>query len=312
MVVLHVGKRRVDGNKLVDGEQIASCTRTVDALLFDWEISLDQLDPPDEAATSLVDAFGEMLQLHDDPLGVLVVPSSALTQEAESMTYAKLVAKLAPSGRWIKNVAHEVGTTGASVERGEIPLPDVPRSRKVDLFLLSPARAMRELGLKEAPTRVACNDRNTALSPSDVVKFYAPLLKEQGFASKRRVWSDGSAEQLVGHTDANQVTIHAEKAEAGRTFVRLAWIAKPVKHAVGTIVSLVADAGGDTISLAKSATSPDGRETVATVTTGIKVRVVGSHEVDGGEGRSLVRYEVETEYGVKKRGWVHARSVRAG
>ncbi len=134
-VVLHLGKRRVAGRKYVDGEDVLACTRTVDALVFGWAIDLDQFDDPEEGAELLVEKFGDLLRLHRDERGILVGPAPALDRfkTLESATYAEIVAAMAPTGRWIPNVSHEPGATGAALERVDIPLPDLPRSRRVEL-----------------------------------------------------------------------------------------------------------------------------------------------------------------------------------
>jgi hypothetical protein len=230
LIVLDVGKRRVAVDDVVDGEDILSSTRSGDALLFEWAIDLEDLDPPEEAAEMIVQHLGDILRLHRDPRGILVGKSRDLPKRSSSTsgaTYASIVAKLAPTGRFIPNISHEEGATGAAVERSEIPLPDVPRSKRVELYVLSPARAMRELGLTEAPLRVTVSDRLADRAPAEVLAFYKPLLAAKGFSTKRRVWSDGSTEQLVGHTSSHHVIVHAERNDVdAKTFVRVAWILK--------------------------------------------------------------------------------------
>lgn len=224
MIVLDVGKRRVAVGEVVDGEQILSSTRVGDALLFEWAVELEDLDPPEEAAERIVALLGNVLRRHRDGRGILVGNARDVPSGKTGQSYATIVAELASTGRWIPNISHEEGATGAALERSEIPLPDVPRSRRIELYVLSPARAMRELGLTEVPVRVAVSDRDTTLSPKEVSEFYAPLLKAQGFATKRRVWSDGTTEQLVGRSSSHHVIVHAERNEGERTFVRVAWI----------------------------------------------------------------------------------------
>jgi hypothetical protein len=226
LIVLDVGKRRVALDDVVDGEEILSSTRSRDALLFEWAIDLEDLDPPEEAAEMIVQHLGDILRLHRDARGILVGKSSDLPEQSAARTYASIVAKLASTGRWIPNISHEEGATGAAVERSEIPLPDVPRSKRIELYVLSPARAMRELGLTEPPLRVVVSDRHTERTPTAICAFYKPLLVERGFTTKRRVWSDGSTEQIVGHTSSHHVIVHAERSDDERTFVRVAWITK--------------------------------------------------------------------------------------
>jgi hypothetical protein len=223
-IVLEVGKRRIATRKLVGDDVIVSALRSGDALLLEWNVEADDLTPPDDAADELLlAASADVLLWHRDPRGILV--SAARHLPAPSGTYAEIVAKLAPTGVWIENLSQEEGALLAATERDEIPLPDAPRSRKGELFVMSPARAMRELTLDEAPLRVVVLDRTTKLAPPEVVAFYAPLVKARGFTVKRRVWSDGSAEQLVGRSASHTVLVHAERTpEPEPTFVRLAWI----------------------------------------------------------------------------------------
>lgn len=310
-VILSIGKRRIACDKLVDGEQVISCSRAGDGLLVQWSLSVDEFDPPDEAAEMLVEQLGDVLRLHKDPRGILIAPTGAVPADTSSATYASLVAAVGSTARWIPNISDEEGATGAALERREIPLPDVPRSRGIEFYLLSPARAMRELGLADPPMRVACVDRDTTLAPNEVIAFYAPRLKEQGFTVKRRVWSDGSTEQLVGHTPSHHVIVHAEKSGKARTFARLAWISKPVRQPDGTSVVLAPDPGETVIVLTSSASSWNAADAVTEVPRGMRARIVQSTEVPAAAGKPVLRYEVEVVIGhEKRRGWVHARAIR--
>jgi hypothetical protein len=257
----------------------------------------------------LVEQFGGLLRRHRDPRGILVATSRDFAA-AEPETYASIVAKLEGQGRWLPNISREEGATGAALERSEIPLPDVPKSRRVELYLLSPARAMRELGLREPPLRVAASDRETSLSPREAVRFYAPHLKEKGFTTKHRVWSDGSTEQLVGHTDSHHVIVHAERQRDGRTFVRLAWIAKTgLIVPAGKSVTLAGADASASILVSKSATSWEEADAVIKVRAGTRARVLASRKI-GKEGKTILRYEVEIA-ATKERGWVHREVVRS-
>jgi hypothetical protein len=226
-IVLEVGKRRIATKELVDDDVIVSALRSGDALLLEWNVEADDLTPPEDAADELLlAASADVLRWHKDPRGVLVAAERHLPEP--SGTYAAIVAKLAPTGVWLENLSREEGGLLAATERDEIPLPDAPRSRKGELFVMSPARAMRELALDEAPLRVVVLDRTTKLGPREVAAFYTPLVKARGFTLKRRVWSDGSAEQLVGRSASHTVLVHAERTpEPEGTFVRLAWILRP-------------------------------------------------------------------------------------
>lgn len=220
-IVLEVGKRRIHTRELVDGEQIFSVERREDALLVEWAMSIEDLEPLEEAAEEvLVLLGGELLGFHADSRGILVLPVRGM--ETPNGPYATLVAKHAATGVWLENLSGEPGANPARDMRAEISLPDVPRSRHVETFVMSPARAVRELAAV-APLRAVCVDRISQLTPKEVSGFYLSLLRAQGVKAKRRVWSDGSAEQLVARMGDRKVIVHAEVGDGG-TFVRLASI----------------------------------------------------------------------------------------
>jgi hypothetical protein len=221
-IVLDVGKRRIQTRDVVDGEEIFAAERRDDALLFEWAREVEDLEPALEAAEEVLTVLGgELLSFHRDARGILVIPVRGL--ETPNGDYAAIVAKYGSTGHWLPNLSSEPGANPERDMREEIGLPDVPRSRKVEIFVMSPARAVRELGLDDTPIRVVCLDRMSQLSPKEVSAFYLPRLREQGVKAKRRVWSDGSTEQLVAKTSTRKVIIHAEATSDG-TFVRLASI----------------------------------------------------------------------------------------
>lgn len=218
-IVLLVGKRRVDTTKLVDEDVIDLAERREDALLLQWNRDVEDLHPPEEAGDELVDALRpDVLRWHRDERGVLVLPMSITDLDG---AYAEIVAKHAKQGRWLPNYSREEGNDPVREMRAEIPVPDVPRSRRVELFVMAPGRAVRELPLVAPPRRVVCMDRTSELGPKDVSIFYVPILKKLGFATKRRVFSDGSAEQIVATKSGEQMIVHAERTDAG-SFVRVA------------------------------------------------------------------------------------------
>lgn len=221
-IVLEVGKRRINTRQLVDGEEIFSAERREDALLFEWSFAMEDVVPDDQEAADTVLGLlgGELLAFHKDKRGILIIPVRGL--ETPNGPYKALVAKHAGSGVWIPNFSDEPGANPTRDMRAEIDLPNVPRSRHVEIFMMSPARAVRELGAK-APMRAVCMDRNTQLTPKEVSGFYLPILRERGVKAKRRVWSDGSAEQLVAKIGDRNVMVHAEVTDDG-TFVRVASI----------------------------------------------------------------------------------------
>src|SRR5688572_13826060 len=220
-IVLEVGKRGIRTKECVDGEEILAAERRSDALLLEWVREVEGLDPPEEAAEDLLTAVGQVLQHHKDERGVLVIPVRGM--ETPNGTYAEIVGKHAATGRWIPNLGNEVGVNPERDMREEIGLPEVPRSRKVEIFVMSAARAMRELPIESAPIRAVCMDRISSLSPKEVSAFYLPKLRDEGHTVKRRVWSDGSTEQLVALKAPRRVVVHAETTDDG-TYVRVASI----------------------------------------------------------------------------------------
>lgn len=218
-IVLLVGKRRVDATKLVDEDVIEVAERREDALLLQWARDVEDLNPPEEAGDEIVDALGaDVLRWHRDERGVLVLPLEITDLEG---AYADIVGAHAKRGRWLPNYSREEGNDPIREMRAEIPVPDVPRSKRVELFVMAPGRAVRELPLVAPPIRVVCLDRTSELRPQEVSVFYVPILKKLGFATKRRLFSDGSGEQIVATKIGQQMIVHAESTDAG-SFVRVA------------------------------------------------------------------------------------------
>ncbi len=219
-IVLRVGKRRVDTKRIGGDEEIVGAYRWADVLVIHWRRDVEDLHPAEDAAEELVAAVGpDTLRWSRDERGILVVPDSDLT--LDERPYDEIVSLFEGRGRWLPNLSDAPGNDPMRELRESIPVPDVPRSRKVELFVMPPGRAMRELPLVELPLRVACLDRTTDLTPEDVSAFYVPLLRADGFTVKRRRWSDGSTEQLVASRSGEQLVVHAERAAEG-TFVRVA------------------------------------------------------------------------------------------
>lgn len=176
-------------------------------------------DDAEEAAEELATHLGpDLLSAHDDARGVLVAPADVFA-EPPGRTYDELVVALAPTGRWITNAGPSLRVVAGA--RGELPLPDYPKSKPVEFYVMSPARAMRELGLDKPATRVVRADSFARAKPAEVSAFYLPKLKALGFKTKRRVWSDGSAEELVGEQVEARLMVYAEKSGAREVFVQL-------------------------------------------------------------------------------------------
>jgi hypothetical protein len=222
-IVLEVGDRPVEAKDLVDGEEIFSAERRNDALLLEWIRRVPDLDPVEESAEEVLALVGEpLLKAHHDNRGVLIIPVRGL--ETPNGTYEQIVARYAATGRFIPNFAKQRRAANPIREmREEIPLPDVPNSKPVEIFVMDPERAVRELPLSTEPGRVVCVDRMSELQPDEVSDFYLPLLRRKGYSTKRRVWSDQSAEQLVAKSGARMMIVHAERADEG-TFVRVALV----------------------------------------------------------------------------------------
>lgn len=83
---------------------------------------------------------------------------------------------------------------------------------------------MRELALQEAPLRVVCRTSRAKVRPIDASSFYLPKMKTLGFTTKRRVWSDGSAEELRGEKAGASLHVFAERDGADAIFLRVAFI----------------------------------------------------------------------------------------
>jgi hypothetical protein len=219
-IVLRVGKRRVDTKRIGGDEDLVGAYRWADVLVLHWRRDVVDLHAPEEAAEELVSAVTpDVLRWSRDERGVLVVPDSELM--LDERPYDEIVRLFEGSSLWIPNLEGAPGNDPMRELRESIPVPDVPRSRKMELFVMAPGRAIRELPLVEVPLRVACLDRTTDLAPEDVSAFYLPILRADGFTVKRRKWSDGSTEQLVASRPGEQLVVHAERA-AGGTFVRVA------------------------------------------------------------------------------------------
>ena len=212
-IVLLVGKRRVDATKLVDEDVIEIAERREDALLLQWRRDVEDLHPPEEAGEEIALALSaDVLRWHRDERGVLVLPLEIAALEG---AYADIVGAHGKRGRWLPNYSREEGNDPVREMRAEIPVPDVPRSKRVELFVMSPGRAVRELPLVAPPLRVVCLDRTSELLPPEVSVFYVPILKKLGFATKRRLFSDGSGEQIVATKNGQQMIVHAERTDAG-------------------------------------------------------------------------------------------------
>ncbi len=86
--------------------------------------------------------------------------------------------------------------------------------------------------------------------------------------------------------------------------------AKPVALAPGTNVVLEHKDGPRTVLVSKSATSWGDADTLTRAAIGTKARVLNVRELNAGEGRTMLRYEVELAT-TKQRGWVHSYDLRA-
>ncbi len=192
------------------------------ALLF-LEASLDDLSPDDEEAAEelALHVTADLLAEHRDPRGVLI--SSGDPRNApRGKTYDELVAELSPIGRWIPNEG--AALIDLAGEDREVPVPPLPKAKPIEVYVLSPARAMRELALQEAPLRVVCRTSRAKARPVDASAFYLPKMKALGFTTKRRVWSDGSAEELRGEKAGASLHVFAERDGADAIFLRVAFI----------------------------------------------------------------------------------------
>lgn len=221
-IVLSLGELPVATADLVDNESIFAAERREDALLVHWGIELEDDDEDEAIADAIVGVLGaDLLAEHRDPEGVLVVPVRELV--TPSGDYVALVRKLGGGGRVVPCSAMRSGEHTPTALRAEVDLPNPPSSRAIETFVMPPARAFEELGLATPPIRAVCVDRASELSPREVSGFYLRELRRRGIKAKRRVWSDGSTEQLLAWNAGRRYLVHAEETEDG-TFVRLASI----------------------------------------------------------------------------------------
>jgi hypothetical protein len=212
-------------SELHDGVLLVAKGR--DLAVVRWDTSFADLTDPEESAETLWVTLGSLLlEKHRDPKGILVIDARSSQKPPQAQTYAAAIAAHGAKGRWLKNVALEPGGSLEAARRSDVPLPDMPTSKRGEFYVLSPARAMRELGLTAEPLRVVRFELFVKAPPAKVSEFYSPLLKTRGFKVKRRIWSDGSAEQLVGTSSAFDAVVHAEAAERRATFVQVSWIEK--------------------------------------------------------------------------------------
>lgn len=85
--------------------------------------------------------------------------------------------------------------------------------------------------------------------------------------------------------------------------------AKPTTFVVGATVTLF-DEAAPTVGLSRDPKTFNDSTIVAKVPSGTKARVVGVQEFPLAGGRTVVRYEVETTAGPKRRGWAQALDVK--
>src|SRR4051812_3699957 len=162
-------------------------------LVLAWQFDFSELTADEESADHLLSALGEeLLGLHREKRGVLVTPASL--SDIQASDYASGVAAYAPTGLWLRNLAHEAGVRLVAADEAELPLPRFPQSKLVEFYLVKAARAMRELELSAPPFRTLRLELRTPATPREVSAFYLPLLKAEGLVVKRRIWSSGAAE----------------------------------------------------------------------------------------------------------------------
>lgn len=194
-----------------------------DLSLVLWPRDFSDLSDVDESAEELWTALGaELLRLHRDPRGVLLTPASL--EKVEAADYDSAVATYGLAGFWVPNIALEPGGFLIAGDEAEIPLPRFPRSRRLEFYVVKTARAMRELELVEEPFRTVRLELRAQATPKEVSAFYLPLLKAHGFSLKRRIWSSGVAERLVGTSADLLAVVHAERRGPTESFIQISWV----------------------------------------------------------------------------------------
>lgn len=196
-----------------------------DLLVLAWDFDFSDLADVDQAAEELVAGLGtELLYLHRDPRGVLLTPTSL--QAIDAADYRSGVAVYSPAGLWAPNLAREPGVRLAAGDETEIPLPRFKPSRKLEFYVVKTARAMQELELAEVPQRTVRLELTSGASPREVSAFYLPHLKQHGLRVRRRIWSSGVAERLIGSSVAHYAFVHAEKRGPRETLIQISWVVR--------------------------------------------------------------------------------------
>jgi hypothetical protein len=214
-IVLLVGKRRVDAKKLVDEDVLELAERRQDVLLLQWRRDVEDLLPPGEAGEEIVDVLSaDVLRWHRDERGVLVVPMEIADLGG---AYAEIVAAHGARGRWLPNFSREPGADPMRDLRAEIPVPDVPKSRKVELFVMAPGRAVRgstRMECRNSPSGVAnpgahCGRMGLSLKPATDSHRSPPSTDRNNPAGALPAYQTPGSEAWPGVTQNTRSTARA-------------------------------------------------------------------------------------------------------
>jgi hypothetical protein len=157
----------------------------------------------------------DLLKEHREKRGVLVADVGDPTDEPIGDSYEDLVKELGRRGRWLSN-------EGSVID--ELPVPDPPRSKLLELVVVPPARAMREHALTETPKRVIRRNVSAKGTTADIVAFYRPKLAELGFEIEHDEWPKKKTEELDGLKKDARLVIGAVATSPGDVFVQLLFI----------------------------------------------------------------------------------------
>jgi hypothetical protein len=159
----------------------------------------------------------DLLEEHKERRGVLVADVGDPTDEPIGDSYEDLVKELGRRGRWLSN-------EGAVLH--DLPVPDPPRSKLLELVVVPPARAMREHALTETPKRVIRRNVSAKGTTADIVAFYRPKLEALGFTIDHDEWPNKKTEELDGLKKDARLVIGVVATSASDVFVQLLFIAR--------------------------------------------------------------------------------------
>lgn len=161
----------------------------------------------------------DLLNEHREKRGVLVADVGDPTDEPTGDSYEELVRELERDrkGRWLSNEGNVID---------DLPVPDPPRSKLLEVVVVPPARAVREHALTETPKRVLRRNLSVKGTTADVVAFYRPKLRDLGFEVEHDEWPKKKTEELDGLRKDARLVIGAVATSPSDVFVQLLFITR--------------------------------------------------------------------------------------